>query len=80
MTSRNHTAWDYQRSLDWIVGNGRQDWLDDPGATPSTEACLVADMYGRTDQEVRVDLIGARARLRENLKDIRSAVAKDPAP
>lgn len=48
----------YQYAIAWIAQNDDTEWLlDDPDCTsPSVTACLVADLYGRTTEEVARDL------------------------
>lgn len=63
---RRRTAIGYDQALEWLILNDDIEWLDRPIAgeiTPSVTACLVADIYGRDNDEVIVDLGKARKRL-----------------
>ena len=57
------TAIPYRDALRWILSNDDTDWLDQ-GDTPaqfiSVTACLVADIYSRTNEEVAADLLEMR--------------------
>jgi hypothetical protein len=63
MTGRR-TAIPYRYAILWIVVNDDTEWLDADGESearhPSVTACLVADIYGRTTEEVTADLLRAR--------------------
>ncbi len=59
----------YRSALNWIIDNDDCDWLAEP--IISVTACLVADIYNRTNEEVIAELQKAikkqkdRKRLRE---------------
>lgn len=63
---KRRIAMPYKEALHWILDNDDIDWLDADGVAvadaPSVTACLVADIYGRDQEEVRQDLL----RMREN--------------
>ncbi|HTI78959.1 MAG TPA: hypothetical protein VL614_00760 [Acetobacteraceae bacterium] len=62
MTKRRSTM-SYSRALEWIVDNDDTGWLDEDGCgIPSVTACLVADIYDRTEDEVTADLLRLAAR------------------
>lgn len=46
----------YPAAIQWIVNEDDTEWLDDPNGSPSVTACLVADLFGRTTDEVTKDL------------------------
>jgi hypothetical protein len=48
----------YQRAIDWMVDNDDTEWVGPPGGEDpqSVTACLVADMFGKADEQVRADL------------------------
>lgn len=63
MTRR--TALPYRDALRWILDNDDTEWLDPEegvASSSSVTASLVADIYGRTDDEVRADLLRLRER------------------
>lgn len=53
MTRR--TPMPYREALQWIIENDDTEWLA-LNQTASVTASLVADIYKRTDDEVRTDL------------------------
>ena len=57
----------YTQAVEWIVLNDDTDWLRDPNGVPSVTGCLIADIYGRTTDEVTADL--RRALLREEKRE-----------
>ena len=48
----------YQHAINWIAENDDTGWLNDTedGSNPSVTAALVADLFGRTTDEVAKDL------------------------
>lgn len=45
----------YKQAIKWMVDNDDTDWVEaDP---QSVAAALVADLFGRTDLQVRLDII-----------------------
>lgn len=50
------TAIPYKDALAWVIDNDDTEWLDENDPI-SVTACLVADIYGRTEEEVRADLL-----------------------
>ena len=54
----------YRDAIDWITQNDDTEWLHDEGddLIPSVTACLVADVFGRTAEEVTTDLRKAMKR------------------
>lgn len=50
------TAIPYAKALEWIILNDDTDWLAAVYPIPSVTACFLADIYGRTTEEVTVDL------------------------
>lgn len=56
----------YAFAIDWVVSNDDTEWLPTegrPADPPSVTACLVADLFGKTDAEVQADLLKRRAHL-----------------
>ena len=55
----------YADALLWIVQNDDIEWLHGPqaGEFISVTACLIADIYGRTNEEVTADLLRCERRL-----------------
>jgi hypothetical protein len=51
----------YRDAIFWIVANDDTDFLDDEGSI-SVTASFAADMFGKTDAQVRADLITERKR------------------
>lgn len=56
------TARPYAEAVRWMVLNDDTFWADDEDGSLSVTAALVADLYGRSDEEVTADLIKARNR------------------
>jgi hypothetical protein len=53
----------YKDAIFWIVANDDTEFLDDgPDSSMSVTASFAADMFGKTDAQVRADLIFERAR------------------
>jgi hypothetical protein len=53
----------YKDAIFWIVANDDTEFLDDgPDSSISVTASFAADMFGKTDAQVRADLIFERAR------------------
>ena len=46
----------YQIAIAWIATNDDTDWLLEDEPIISVTACLVADLFGRTDAQVIRDL------------------------
>jgi hypothetical protein len=46
------TAQGFKAAIAWMVMNDDTYWLDDEYGSISVTACLVADIYGKTDEEV----------------------------
>lgn len=50
----------YKTAIQWIAQNDDTEWIDgDPDSgsgAPSVTACLVADLFGKTTEAVRVDI------------------------
>lgn len=54
----------YQAAIEWIAQNDDTAWLDDEETgSPSVTLVLVADVFGRTDEEATADLRRAVARI-----------------
>jgi hypothetical protein len=51
----------YKDAIFWIVGNDCTEFLDDETALSIT-ASFAADMFGKSDAEIRADLTKERAR------------------
>jgi hypothetical protein len=53
----------YRDAIFWIVANDDTEFLDDQdGGHLSVTASFAADMFGKTDAQVRADLITERKR------------------
>lgn len=46
----------YREALAWMVANDDTSWVAEPDAPGSVSAALLADIYGKSDDEVRADL------------------------
>lgn len=46
----------YKAAIQWMVDNDDTHWARDDEPIISVTACLVADIYGRTNEEVIADL------------------------
>jgi hypothetical protein len=60
MANPRRVARPYKDAIYWLARNDDCDWLEDGVGALSVSAGLVADMYGRTDDEVKADLKRAR--------------------
>lgn len=49
----------YKDAINWIALNDDTSFLDDDSSCDSVTAALVADLFGKTPQQVRKDLIKA---------------------
>lgn len=56
----------YKDAIQWMVDNDDTDWCDEDGACLSVTASLVADLFGKTDEQVREDLARALAKDRKS--------------
>jgi hypothetical protein len=52
----------YKDAIFWIVANDDTGFLDDADGHISVTACFAADMFGKTDAQVRADLMTERKR------------------
>lgn len=53
----------YRKAITWIVANDDITFLHDEYVQGlSVTASLVADMFGQTDEQVRIDLLSEEAR------------------
>lgn len=50
------TAIPYKAAIQWMVDNDDTYWAKDDEPIISVTACLIADIYGRTNEEVIADL------------------------
>ena len=61
----------YQDAISWIVENDDTDFLKEETGTGSGRlsltACMVADLFGKSDKQVRTDLIEAERKYRKKL-------------
>lgn len=58
----------YQDAIDWIAGNDDTEWVEqveagEPGWSISVTGALVADLFGKTEEQVRKDIKRALARM-----------------
>ena len=62
-TKKRRTPASYQQALEWIVLNDDTEWLESENEPIiSVTASLVADLYGRTEEEIIADLRGCQKR------------------
>jgi hypothetical protein len=54
----------YMDAIRWIADNDDTDFLDDDNSSPSVTILLVADIFGRTEEEALFDLRKELARVR----------------
>lgn len=47
----------YKAAIQWMVDNDDTEWAKDGEDSQSVTASLVADIYCKTDAEVRADLV-----------------------
>lgn len=56
----------YADAIRWIISNDDTEWLDADASTAmgteSVTACLVADLFDKTEPEVRRDLLAEQRR------------------
>ncbi len=52
----------YRTAIEWMVFNDDTEWVHEVGSPIAVTACLVADLFKKTDEEVRRDLINALKR------------------
>ncbi len=53
----------YRTAIKWLCDNDDNDWLDSPiHGIPSVAACLVADLFGVSEDRVTRDLRAALAK------------------
>jgi hypothetical protein len=63
--TRSRRCGSYARAIAWIADNDDTSWLravDDDEVIPSVTASLVADLFGRTDEDVARDIARALRR------------------
>jgi hypothetical protein len=46
----------YRKALEWIAVQDDNEWLDDEFGHTSVTAALVADLFDKTDEQVKEDL------------------------
>ena len=46
----------YKQAIDWLAGNDDNEWLTDENGCLSVSASLVADLFKKTDEQVKKDL------------------------
>lgn len=47
----------YKDAIQWMVDNDDTEWAKEGEDAPSVTAVLIADIYGKTEDEVRSDLV-----------------------
>jgi hypothetical protein len=56
----NRRVASYSNAIFWMAANDDTEWVNEDPATalgsPSVTASLTADLFGRTEEEVRADL------------------------
>lgn len=53
----------FRQGIDWILNNDDTYWLDENPEMPSVTACMLADIFGKTDEQVLAHLLRRRAQL-----------------
>lgn len=43
----------FRQAVIWMALNDDTEWVREEGGIPSVTACLTADLFGRTEDEVR---------------------------
>ena len=60
----------YTDAIFWVVTNDDTEFLDDaPDSALSVAASMVADLFGKTDMQVRADLVKERKRQGREVKE-----------
>ena len=59
----------YRAALRWIADNDDTEWLGHPHGVPSVTCCLVADLFGVSEDRVTTDLRAAIAKARRSPED-----------
>lgn len=54
----------YRDALMWMLRNDDTAFLDDDEDASSVTAAFCADIYGKSDKEVRADLLSLRKRMK----------------
>lgn len=52
----------YKIAIEWLVFNDDNYWTEKVGSSASVTACFIADLFKKSDEEVRADLIKALKR------------------
>lgn len=61
--TKDKTMLGYKAALQWLIDNDDCYYLDEEDSGLSVAASLVADIYGKSDEKVRADLIKRRAKV-----------------
>jgi hypothetical protein len=46
----------YRDAIVWMAVNDDNEWVTDGHGIPSVTACLTADLFGKTEEQVTADL------------------------
>jgi len=65
----------YSDAIRWIVENDDTNWLEDSNGTESVAAALVADLFYKTDGQVKTDLIKETQRIEKQKENITKKLA-----
>ena len=69
----------YKHAIEWIAEVDDTEWVHDPESNPSVTACLVADLFGKEEDQVRADIRKAlnrmKARERRHAALVQAAMA-----
>ena len=63
----------YKNAIGWIVLEDDNCWLSEEGASPSVTACLVADIFGKSIEQVTRDLRREHKKLFEEDRSLKMA-------
>jgi hypothetical protein len=56
----------YKRAIEWLAANDDNEWLRDEQPMPSVTSCLVQDLWGKTDDQLRLDLVSELRHIHPN--------------
>ena len=56
----------YADAIQWIISNDCTEWMHDENGCISVTAALVADLFGKNDEQVKSDLLELYEREQEN--------------
>jgi hypothetical protein len=56
----------YKRAVAWLAANDDNEWLRAPCPMVSVSAALVMDLWGKSERELLVDLLGELRHIHPN--------------